>query len=196
MNIIFDDINHAYYIDGVRLPSVTQILKAEGYYGWLSDNDFAMRLGREVHMATELLDRNDLADYSPDVWYAPYLEAYKKFKSDYAVEIKEIEIRAVSKTWAYAGTVDRIAIVKGKLAIYDLKTGSPRPCTALQTAGYKIAVEEMKIAKIQTRWGVLLQNDGTYIPEEYENKGDENVFKSIVVGHHWKRNHNITKEAV
>lgn len=187
--ITFDPIKHEYFLEGRKVPSVTQILSSLTDFSKvnLSVLEYAREFGTGVHLACEFNDNNDLAEL-PEV-YVPYLEGWKKFLNDYKVEILEVEKMVYSKNFRYAGTVDRIAKIKNKITVIDIKSGQKNPVFALQLSGYKIALEEMGV-KPKARMTVYLKPEG-YSVQEYKDTFDDAVFLSALYLHNWKINNKI-----
>lgn len=189
----FEEEKHTYTEDGVRIPSVTQILKAEGFYDFSKVPKAVLEASRNfgiaVHRAAELYDKGTLDISNLDINLVPPLEAWIKFKKDYEVKIdlSLIEVALHSKIWGFAGTSDRIPIVRGELSIVEIKsTTEASPAIALQTAGYDIlAKEELKL-KVKQRYAVFLLQDGSYKVAQYKDKTDRNIFLSAVSLYHWK----------
>ena len=112
----FEEAEHAYYLDGVRLPSVTQILKAEGFIDARFYDEHSRERGRIVHLACEYDDLGELDDDSLDPEIAPYVEAWRRFKQESGFVIASVEVPLVSTKHRYAGKPDvRGSFPKGSL---------------------------------------------------------------------------------
>lgn len=178
-----------------NLPRVTEVLRTEG----ISDfshvpqdiMDRAQKFGNAVHKMTELWDKGILNIDILDKNLVPYLEAWKKFKTDYKIYIApddDIEKHFVSKKWGFCGTPDRIVYVGQKLTLIDIKSStSMYASTELQTAAYQILVEENSTCKVNQRWGVQLKEDGSYKVEPYTEISDKTVFLSALNLYNWKK---------
>lgn len=208
--IEFNADTHEYIVEGIKRPSVTTILRQEGLidFSMVPQKvlDAALKLGTAAHRACELWDKNNLDMDSLSLPLVPYLEAWKRFRSDFKAEVVHSELKVFSRRWGYCGTIDRVMAIGDhlKLHLIDIKTSTTMAAaTALQTAGYKIAYEE-KFSKqltgkehsrlISHRWGVQLKPDGTYHIEPYENKTDEQVFTALVLVNQFKRRNNLIKK--
>jgi hypothetical protein len=98
------------------------------------DNDLMLmaRLDKYAHLTADQLD---LA--------ADCLEAFDRWWSTQRVEIVETELRLVSDTHKYGGTMDLLATIDGKFALVDWKTSRGIYGDYLsQLAGYLLLVEE------------------------------------------------------
>ena len=192
MLLVLDPITHLYTVDGVVRPGVNEILQAEGIVDFSSIPaerlTAAQNLGKAVHVACELWDKNDLDMKSVDLAIVPYLEAYIKFKRDLHVDVIVNEVSIYSKTWGFCGTLDKIVYADNILTLLDIKTSTTmNHATTLQTAAYKILYEETVGKKvIKQRWGLQLKPDATYRIEPYLGKSDETIFTSLVVVHTFK----------
>lgn len=111
-NFSFDEDLHAYLLDGNPLPSVTEILKAEGFIDTRFYDDWSRERGSYVHLATQLDDLNILDEEKLDPVILPYLEAWRKFKKESGFIIQEIEKPMCNTTHKYAGTPDRLGKFK------------------------------------------------------------------------------------
>ena len=110
----FQESTHTYTLDGVRVPSVTQILKPMYSFYGVPDEVLQAKaeLGTNVHRACELLDNDDLDEDSEEGLaalepIAGYLAGYKKFKADKKPVVIANEQRLYHPLHKYAGTIDR-----------------------------------------------------------------------------------------
>lgn len=129
MTVTFDPEKHLYFLDGKRLESVSEILKASGLkqetpprydFQWYLDR------GRKVHEALELNDIGFLDENSLDERIRGYVKSWRSLGRKY--HKSEIEMRLHDPTYHYAGTADRIDC--------ELKTGSPEPWHLYQVSAY------------------------------------------------------------
>jgi len=175
---------HQYQVDGKPVPSVTQILQDCGITDFSKVNkrviDFAQKRGKAIHKACHLHDVGDLDVFTLDLRITPYLDAYIKFKHDTGFLVKDSELRVASRKFHYAGTLDKLGILEGKITIIDLKSGPIMPGVAIQTAGYELAYNEGKgpREKIRRREVVQLKDDGTwaYGPDDLFGLTDRSIF--------------------
>lgn len=193
-NFIFNAEKHEYTVDGVVIPSNTQILKAEGFLDYskipVGVLEASQKFGSAVHRTTEYNDKSILNEDELDDNLRPPLEAWRNFNKDYRTEITLIEAMLYSKIWWFAGMLDRIVAIDGESTLVEIKTPYEiSDTTALQTAGYEILVEENLDIKIKNRLVVQLLPDGQYKVTSFKEKMDRNVFLSAVQNYHWKRKH-------
>ena len=125
MGFEFHEDEHLFFLDGKRLPSVTELL------GPLQEESFkaiapsvlkaAADRGTAVHEICEAMDYD--LDYeeliAPDL--APYVDAYDEFLMDHSVEWLGVEA-PVHFFGQYAGIVDRFGYIDGDPVVLDIKT--------------------------------------------------------------------------
>jgi hypothetical protein len=188
-------LNHSYYIDDARVPSVTQTLQhliidfSKVPQPILLE---ARDRGSAVHRACEYYNQDDLdvPDFRASFpEYAPYLDAWIKFREESGAEIHFCEHRVYSRQHQYAGTLDCVGVWNGRGCLIDLKTGSPADVGAQwQTAAYLGALKEMAAAGEApslppapiVRYAVQLRKDGTYRVETYTDPRDFSEFLTLL----------------
>jgi hypothetical protein len=184
--ITFNADEHLYTNEfGIEVPSATQLLKEFGISNY--DNvdgrvlDAAANFGTNVHQTTHLFDINNLEYCDPQI--QPYLDQWIKFRKEYNVNgFQIIEEPLYSSTWGYAGMPDRV--FNGILT--DIKSGCKTVAHQIQTALYKILIEENYDFKIKERWVVYLQPDG-YKVEKHKDRTDIQIAKSLAQLYQWKK---------
>ena len=187
-DITFNAERHEYTHRGVLVPSVTQILQAEGFTAYYGNASAAAERGTWVHKAAALID-NGMADVNTpeDPGWVPYLFAYESFLADHPplAQWVEIEQPHYNSTWHIAGTPDRVTTEY----IVDIKTGKPTPADQLQLAGYGILMDKTDLH----RMNLYLQSDGEYKVVYREDKKDYVIFQNAVCSYYWKLKHGVTK---
>lgn len=195
MKIDFNAEKHEYTVDGVRIPSVSEILaplSAERYgelNPWMVKA--AAAKGTAVHEACELIDYGADPDEDPEI--DGYLVAYQTFLMEHSVEWENIEsvvyyCRLPEETPLYCGTLDRFGTVDGQPTVVDIKTYASLSTDAqlaasCQTALYKDAVDDMQKGGWQrdrwTRRKILhLRKDGTYRLVDLDGWDNKHGFNS------------------
>lgn len=103
------------------------------------DLDKAARRGTEVHRLAEQLVQGLEVDVPEEL--AGHVEAYVRFLDDFEPEPILVETTVASRKWRYAGTLDLVAKIDGKVWILDVKTTRSGifPDNALQIALYRHA---------------------------------------------------------
>jgi hypothetical protein len=186
--LTFDEANHVYTLDGEAVPSVTQILKAEGFIDDSFYDEYSRDRGTAVHKAIHLHNNDDLDEESLDPVIAPYLEAWKKFKRETGLVVSESEKAFASERYRFAGTIDVLGTFPDTTCIIlDIKTGGPAPWHGLQLSAYDI----LQWAVGRKRYGVYLSGEGTYKLNQYKDRQDREIFLSALSCYHWKHNHKI-----
>ncbi len=180
--LTFDDATHTYKIDGRALPSVTEILRAEGFIDTAFFSDFGRERGKLAHLAIHLHDAGELDEDSLDPVLRPYLDAWIKFKADTGCTILESEQPCADQFGRYAGTPDKIVLLDGKPTLLDIKTGVVSPWVRLQLCAY------CEAKGIYRRAAVQLCEDGTYKLHHYTDRQDFGVWNAVLAVYHWKRN--------
>ena len=135
--IKFDEVSHAYTLNGVVLPSVTQIMKrlSQEYYTDINPQVIinAGKRGTKVHQAIELYETMGVYDEQ----VKDYVLQYLRVKSAYKFTPLKQELMLTNGV--YCGTVDMIATMNDKLVLIDLKATSKINdiLVEVQLAGYK-----------------------------------------------------------
>ena len=102
----FNEKGHIYTLRGEILPSVTHILKSEGFIDTLWYDDWSRTKGTYVHKAVQLYIGGILNEKTLDPEIVPYLEAWKKFIRESGFVVTGSEISGASKDYKFAGTYD------------------------------------------------------------------------------------------
>ncbi|HVM76558.1 MAG TPA: hypothetical protein VMU07_00120 [Candidatus Paceibacterota bacterium] len=154
-----------YDIDGVWYPRVTKIVSIKSkpalyyYYGEAKSfkaaqetTEQSAKEGTMIHEAVEGL----LLGKNPEIpeQIAPAVKSFLDFfeKNRIQVSPELVERRIVNYDHRYAGTVDAIALIGGKLGVLDIKTSQAiYRDYCLQTSAYMDALKG-QFAKLETRW--------------------------------------------
>ncbi len=154
-----------YTIDDVWYPRVTKIVTIKAkpalyrYYAAASSfkaaqdaTEQSAKEGTLVHEAVESI----LLGGNPEIpeSVAPAVRAAVSFLEDHRIEVtpERVERRIVNRDERYAGTVDAIARIGGKLGVLDIKTSqSIYRDYCLQTSAYMDALKN-EFEDLQTRW--------------------------------------------
>ena len=168
--VTYDAENHAYTVDGRRVPSVTEIagILTAGKYGDMNQAmlEQAKRRGTEVHELCEAIDCGidpEELDIPPEL--VGYVNAYLAFLRDWRPEWDYIE--KMVYTQSYAGRADRIGWIDDDVTILDIKTTAnmdrlSRISLAVQLDLYGLAWFFMD-GKVPVRLlGLQLKKDGKY----------------------------------
>lgn len=184
----FDERLHQYTFNGRVVPSVSAILQplTAMAYGGIDAQVLlnAARLGTAVHACTEYLDEGELDEATVDPKWAPYLDAYKAWKTAIRPEILGIKMRlACSK---FGGTIDRIVKIDRQLWIVDLKTTSQiHKHVGVQLAAYAALAEKFTKKTGFRRAALQLKPDGTFKVREFSSITDEICFNALLGIKYW-----------
>jgi hypothetical protein len=117
------------------------------------------------------------------------INAFLDWVKEYKVKFLNSELPIYSRKYDYCGTVDAIAIIKGKRYLVDYKTSTGLyNDVMLQTASYVSAYEEMGCGKITGRWAIRLEkrNDAEF-KADMDEKGNPNAeyipFEAVYLDH-------------
>ena len=196
MNFEFEEETHEYRLDGILIPSVTQILTALGFIDarWFT-TEGCIR-GEKVHKGTVLLEspgginwdsvkRIEDALATPIV---PYLNAYARFLLETGWVSNEIERPRYRADIGVAGTPDRIGRFNGskKDEGLEVKTGARQDWWKLQTeGGYRT------LTGIYQWTTVRLKDDGDYVLETQSDFNTEDKFIALEKTYKTGREHGI-----
>lgn len=151
MNVSFDPLKHTYTVDGVRYPSVSEILSSVGIgFGKRrvipEAAQAAMDFGTAVHAGTALIDTGgdpDPATVSDDAGvqarFAAHMKQYRRFVRETGWGSLQIEnpLAFGVPGVGYAGTPDRLGHLRsGKSCILEIKTGEYHWWYQVQAAAY------------------------------------------------------------
>lgn len=197
----FDESTHTYYLDGSRLPSVTQVLedvRISDYSEIPQDvREAALERGRIVHLATQYDDLGILDESTIDPRILGYIGAWRRFRADTGFVPDLVEHRGYSLAYRYAGTLDRLGKWPGRHGrhLVDIKTGTAPWWVRIQTAAYAAFLDApMAIA----RYAVELHEDSTYSVTAAGRNWHEdfNVFLSALNIWHTKRANGVHEERI
>jgi hypothetical protein len=184
-----------YTIDGVRVPSVTEILEIAGYSnleGIPAARLEAARLrGDDVHQWISAMVEGIVEGLEPDPNIKPRIEAFNAFAEEEGFELLESERVVVNKTYGYVGTADlRCALKKRgiKQACLEMKaTYEINPEAKPQASGYGLALEDMGLGRHKR--GVLHLGGDSKHTLIWCTREDDNAFLSACVAAKWKIKH-------
>lgn len=132
----YNDAEHIYSVNDVILPSVTQIIKAEGLMGYMNTDDYYMIRGGLVHTMIKLYLDNNLDEEYLDETLQSYLSGIKRFFAITGFVVQGYEKPLHHPVYQFAGTPDLWGIWNDKKTVVDFKTGSPARWHLVQVAAY------------------------------------------------------------
>ena len=154
-----------YDVDGTWYPRVTRIVDIKSkpalyrYYGGLNSFAEGERIkkksateGTLVHEAVEEILAGKKPEVDPSI--RPSIKAFAEFliENNIQVDPDYIERRVAHHEHRYAGTIDSVALIDGKLGIMDIKTSQAiyRDYN-LQTSAYLASLKD-EVKNLETRW--------------------------------------------
>lgn len=203
----FDEDSHSYTLDGVRIPSCTQVLAAMGCtpgFQWLSPEQLAFyrSRGHAVHSAVEYavkgtLDRRTVVDE-----VKPYLIGWERAVNDLRIEVLDYEdVPFVEKPLAhpifrYGVKPDVIGRIGRQSGPIEIKATSVHaPATGLQLAAQLMAVRILMPEIGYMRMGLrLLPEEPYYDYRFYVERSDESMWISLMNSFNWLKQNKLLKE--
>ena len=138
--ITFQEEGHQYRIDGVSVPSVTQVV--DQLHNFTGSPGAAAERGTIIHKACELFILGILDWSTVDASILPEVETFAAWWEESRFKPLLVEGLVGSKRYGFAGRLDLFGVWKTGLALIDFKTGNEYPAYKFQTAGLRIALEE------------------------------------------------------
>lgn len=183
INIEFVKEAHVYLIDGIIVPSVTEILR-ETLFPDLYENipqyilEKASKRGKKIHKAIEKENDTDLS-FSENLAYKEWLF----LKNKYEIQCYKNEVLVHYKN-LYCGRIDLIAKIEDTFIICDIKTTYKLNIEYIswQLSFYKYAYENMFNKKLSKAYCIWLPNKkmGKLVEIETKSKIDViNLAKNI-----------------
>jgi hypothetical protein len=187
----YDEEAHEGRLDGVLIPSVTQVLRLAGLTKmWADDNvlEAARRRGKAIHKARQLWDEGKLdVEQSASVmpWIRPWirfreLTGFRPVMSEELLFSEKLRLFGTYDTWGYDGR-DRVTVV-------DTKTteslSRPGPEVGLQLSGYEELLREeypdVFIDGRVRRLAVSLAPECEPVVDEFTKRSDRTRFLSAL----------------
>ncbi len=154
-----------YEIDGFWYPRVTKIVNIKAkpalyyFYGGLSSFAEGERIkkqsateGTMVHDAVEAIFTGGKPEV--DDLIKPSIKVFLEFLIEKHIQVdpEHVEHRLINHEHRYAGTLDAIALIDGKLGVLDIKTSQDiYRDYDLQTSAYMAAMKDV-VKELETRW--------------------------------------------
>lgn len=190
MTLNFDEPNHVYSLNGIKVPSVTQILSpiSKTIYEEINIQTLMAKayLGSKVH---KLIERHLKYNFAkPNDLTEDYFEQYLLFEENlaktYKVENLHNEFKGFYKSdnMTFAGTIDNIRKIGDEIWLIDWKTvANPIDLLlALQLYGYKLIAEQRLNIKID-RVGAVIINKSSNMLIDLTNNINTNEVKNLFI---------------
>ena len=183
MSLVFDEATHQYFLNGEKIPSVTQLVAPLG-----DDVDDALELtveaaaerGSMMHAyIAHRLSGEAEEDFELPEAYSGYAEAVELFLSEHTIAPLLIEQPLSTSVYSYykfAGTPDFVGEYDDVLSILDYKFVSAvcKSKVGAQLNGYDALCEDNGIF-IEALYAIQFLSNGTY--RVYPVERDETPFK-------------------
>jgi hypothetical protein len=167
--IEFEPKEHVYTLNGIRLPSVTQLMKPFSSIVYEGVPIEAMQIaadrGTRAHDQVSNFVRYGVLETDGDT--DPYVEAFMAFEPKHPPAWLASEYRVYHKYMRFAGTVDLIGYVEPDdgtgVDVVDIKTTKAfhKNSIAIQVSAYSEAVMSHGVT-VRRRYGLQLLPDGTF----------------------------------
>lgn len=161
----FDEVHHIYTLDGLIIPSVSNILEplSAVKYERVDSRTLerAATRGTSVHNGIENWIKFGIEDVPEE--HEGYFEAFLKWWNANNPTVIASELRMYHKFLRYGGTCDLLCLIEDKLALIDFKTTyavSDMTCS-VQLEGYGQALATHGV-KVDRKLILHLKKDGTY----------------------------------
>ena len=208
----YDEGAHSYKVDGVKVPSVTRVVD-----GCFPKNltDWALSVGKEEYdnVINEALEIGNHAhewienyikaeEEWPAGWkddvksreelrreeHTPSVSAFLKWNRDHKIKWIDSERKIYCDKYKYAGTVDAVAKIDGRVCVIDFKTSKKiyKPYH-LQVTAYAQAIKRIDGLK-QWPLGMILRLDketGEYEMKVFEPKDHFHIFQKCLELKQW-----------
>lgn len=176
-NVEFIEDGHIYLNqEGVRLPSVTQII--DHFYPKFYKNGLHKEKGTAIHWAAELWDKGKLDWSSLDDRIVPQVTAYVDFVNSSGFKSLLIEqpmsIDEPENLRCFAGKPDRIGKLGEEFCVLDIKcSDGVIKTTDIQTAMYALLHKDnYKMKEIVDRYTVYLRSNGKFKLKQFKDDDD------------------------
>ena len=188
----FNVERHTYSLDDMRIQSVTQVIAPFLPYDNVPREirEQALTRGDLVHSLTVLAEKGrSWRDDAKETELEGYVDAWLRFLEVVEPTILDVELRVYHSKYRYAGTLDRLAKVNGRVAVIEIKTGGLVPEYAWQTAAYQEAHNDGLVTNQERaldRYAVKLNADGSYRITQYRERADFDAFLAALTLTNWR----------
>jgi len=199
MNLVYDEQTRNHTLDGLPIPSVSQIIAACGFTDSLKlipkdIMDRAIAFGNAGHKMVEYDVQNNLDVAALPEAMKPYYFQWQLWREKYKPEIIATERPMASPKYRFCGRPDLIVKIAGELAIPDLKfTTATYAYQQLQTAGYELLANENGFKGRIRRMIVRIAAD-KYEVVEHKDKNDRAYFLNCLSVWNFKNKHKLLKK--
>jgi len=181
----FDRERHIYTLDGVIIPSITNILHvfSDRELSHVPDQDVveeARKRGQQAHLDIERFNKGLC-----DQFESGHTMAWAKFCEDTGFKPTHVEHSTYHPGLRFGCTIDVLGTLPdGRQFLPDVKTGSKYKYLPLQTAGQAMALSSHGICPRDVlRANVYIKPKGegySYTIDLHENEGDFEALKNYI----------------
>lgn len=158
----FDRVAHEYSINGIVVPSVTQLLERAGYISDVFYARGAAERGQAVHQLCADFDLGVFTDPATVTSsHKGYLLAYAAALAVLQPTWEQIEVAHINQVYRFGGRPDRVGRYAGAQVIVELKSGAPEPYHQIQTALHDILLGDLPIM-VRQRFGLYVKATGRF----------------------------------
>lgn len=180
----FDSEQHRYFLGTREYPSVTRVLSMLDDFEFVPVDvlEAAREFGSHVHLACELDNKGILDEGKLDPALLPYLQSWRRFRTESGFIVLDSELRVVHEKCGYAGTLDIVGTLNGALSVLDIKSGIMPRTVGYQTAAYLAAYTAQHGKKPARRYCLQLNPEFPtgYKLRRLEKATDYNMFISCL----------------
>jgi hypothetical protein len=184
MRIEFEPVAHTYKMDGVHVPSVTQVLQILEDFSGIAPHilEAARLFGSHVHDAVALDIRGRLDWANLDVALVRYVQGWRNFKADSGFVTLASEAVVGHRVHRYAGKLDLRGVLNKRRSLIDVKSGQLPRTVGPQTAAYNEGGHDTHGIKCERRYCLQLNPE---FPRGYKlhaltDPADWNMFLSAL----------------
>ena len=173
----FDEETHTYTINGIKVPSVTEVIENLLGASWYT-TDFYLQRGSAVHVAAKFIAQEKLFEYDKRI--EGYVKALKLFFKEVNPTVIKVETQMFSTKFSFGGTLDLVGKISNKIFIFDFKNSYEKQRLTLQLGAYSLLYEETFYRILTNGLGVKLANTGKYsLSENFDLKVARREFLAL-----------------
>lgn len=179
----FTESDHSYWLEGVRIPSITQLIQKGGLVsGEHFFTEASRARGTEIHTLCTAFDLGALVQANLEGPHSGYVLAYLAASAQMKPEWTRIEEADYHAGLKFAGRIDREGIVLRQFSIVELKSAVKAAHHAVQTALQTILTEprhKLPLTTVQ-RLCIYLKANGKFQVVRHEDARDfDEAFRLI-----------------
>lgn len=191
-NLRLDEESHTYWLNGCRIPGISELLRYWGFVDETYYNEDAREVGRGVHAGIHDIEMGGAAAHefvNPKITHR--IDEYLRFKSDKDFRVIAVEKILADPAGRYACRIDLLGTFGEShgLSLIELKCGAQEGWHKLQTAGQKRCIEHVE--STLRRFALYLPFPGRYNLKEHGDRAEEGLVDGYASGYWYNQNHGI-----